>query len=325
MISRTMTFRLTVRDGSGGLSTDDMLLHVDGASGPFAVTYPNAAVVWPAGSSQIVTWDPAGSSDPPVSCSNVNVLLSLDAGLTFPTVLAANTPNDGSQAVTVPAGASSVLARVKVEAAGNVFFDVSDEDFVINQAPVITCPADITVDNDPGECAAAVDISATATDDQEKVTISCVPASGSSFAKGTTAVVCTATDPYGATDTCGLNVTVNDAEGPAIQNLSATPSVLAPPNHKMVDVTVAYDATDNCDAASLVSCMLTVSSNEPINSVGDGDTSPDWEIVDDRHLRLRAERTGTGKGRVYTVGVVCTDSNDNSSTMEVTLVKVLVD
>ena len=322
MIARTMTFRLTVRDGRGGLSSDDAQLDVDGSSGPFAVTSPNTAVVWPAGSSQTVTWDPAGSANPPVSCANVNLLLSLDGGSTFPLVLAANVPNDGSQTITLPSGASSAHARVKAEAVGNVFFDISDENFVINQAPVISCPGNVTVDNDPGECAAAVDFSATATDDQNNVTVSCIPASGSSFSKGTTAVACTATDPYGATDSCGFNVTVNDTEGPTIQNVSAAPSVLWPPSHKMVSVAVAYDAMDNCGATSLVSCTLTVSSNEPVNGLGDGDRAPDSQVLDAHHVRLRAERAGNGDGRVYTVGVACTDGSQNSGPPAVTLVNV---
>jgi hypothetical protein len=278
--------------------------------------------VWPVGTSQTVTWDPAGSAVAPVSCATVNILLSVDAGLTFPTVLAAATPNDGSQAVTLPPGVSSNFARVKVEAVGNVFFDISDEDFVVNAAPVISCPADITVDNDPGECAAAVTFAATATDDQASVSVACIPASGSSFVEGTTVVGCTATDVHGATDTCSFNVTVNDAEGPTVQNLSATPSVLWPPSHKMVDVLVAYTAVDNCDAASLISCTLTASSDEPVNGIGDGDRTPDWEVVDAHHLRLRAERAGTGDGRVYTVGVSCTDGGQNAGPSAVTLVYV---
>lgn len=322
MIARVMTFRLTVRDGQGGLDTDDMLLNVDGSSGPFAVKYPNNAVVWPADSSQTVTWDPAGSANAPVSCANVNLLLSLDGALTFPIVLAANTPNDGSQTITLPPGLSSNRARVKAEAVGNVFFDVSDEDFVINQAPEISCPANITVNNDPGECAAAVDFSASASDDQSDVAVSCVPPSGSSFGRGTTPVACTATDLFGATDTCGFDVTVNDAEGPTIRDLSATPKVLWPPNHKMVDVVIGYDATDNCDAASLVSCTLTVSSNEPEDGTGDGDQAPDWEVVDAHHVRLRAERAGNGNGRIYTIGVACTDGSNNSSSPADALVNV---
>jgi hypothetical protein len=90
----------------------------------------------------------------------------------------------------------------------------------------------------------------------------------------------------------------------------------------MVDVVIDYEATDNCDAASLVSCSLTVSSNEPANGTGDGDQEPDWEVLDAHHVRLRAERSGTGNGRTYTIGVACTDESQNSSTPAVTVVNV---
>src|SRR4029453_17250260 len=86
------------------------------------------------------------------------------------------------------------------------------------------------------------------TDDQT-ASVSCVPASGSSFPVGTTLVSCTATDPFGASDTCSFGVTVLDAEGPTIHSVSATPSVLSPPNHKMKAVTLQVDVSDNCDAS----------------------------------------------------------------------------
>ena len=319
-IGRTMTFRVTARDGRGGVSTDDMQLQVDGASGPFAVTSPNTAVVWLAGSSQTVTWDPAGTTNAPVSCSNVGILLSLDAGLTLPIVLAANTANDGAQAITVPSDASSIHARVKVAAAGNVFFDISDQDFVINQKPKITCPASVTVNNDPDQCGAVVNFAPTVSDDQSNVTVLCAPSSGSFFGKGTTHVVCTVADPYGAQDTCGFDVTVTDAQDPTISDLQATPSVLSPPNHKMVPVTISVTVTDNCDGAVLQSCtIISVSSNEPISGTGEGDTAPDWEITGNLTLRLRAERAGSGTGRTYTMTVQCTDNAGNRASRSTTV------
>jgi hypothetical protein len=79
----------------------------------------------------------------------------------------------------------------------------------------------------------------------------------------------------------------------------------------MVDVTVDYTVTHPCPGT----CVLAVSSNEPINGTGDGNTSPDWQIVDDHHVQLRAERAGNGSGRIYTVNITCTnDTNKLSST-----------
>jgi len=71
----------------------------------------------------------------------------------------------------------------------------------------------------------------------------------------------------------------------------------------MIPVTVNYTATDNCS----VGCVLSVSSNEPINGLGDGDTAPDWQVVDAHHVLLRSERSGKGSGRTYTITVTCTD------------------
>ncbi|HEV8253740.1 MAG TPA: hypothetical protein VGQ78_03225, partial [Vicinamibacteria bacterium] len=60
-------------------------------------------------------------------------------------------------------------------------------------------------------------------------------------------------------------------------------------------------------------CSLTVTSNEPVNGTGDGDTAPDWDIVDAHHVRLRAERAGDGTGRIYTVVAACQDLSGNLS------------
>jgi hypothetical protein len=80
----------------------------------------------------------------------------------------------------------------------------------------------------------------------------------------------------------------------------------------LVDVTVNYDVTDNCPLPAN-SCTLGVTSNEPINGTGDGNTSPDWIILDAHHVQLRAERAGNGNGRIYTIGITCIDTGGNSS------------
>ena len=93
----------------------------------------------------------------------------------------------------------------------------------------------------------------------------------------------------------------------------ATPSMLWPPDHKMVNVAIGYAVTDNCDPAPAITCGLGVASNEPIDGTGDGDTAPDWIVVDTHHVQLRSERAGNGNGRVYTVTVGCKDSKNNAS------------
>ena len=103
----------------------------------------------------------------------------------------------------------------------------------------------------------------------------------------------------------------------AITNLSANPCLLWPPNHKMRDITVKYSVGDNCPAPA--SCELSVTSNEPVNGSGDGNTSPDWEIIDDHHVSLRAERSGNSNGRVYTIKVTCKDQQGNTNTRTTTV------
>ena len=86
----------------------------------------------------------------------------------------------------------------------------------------------------------------------------------------------------------------------------------------MRDVTINYTSSDNCGVASC--SIISITSNEPVNGTGDGDTAPDWEIVDANHVRLRAERAGNGDGRTYTITVKCVDANGNMSIATTTVV-----
>jgi len=126
-VARILNFRLTVKDnhpGGGATKSDDMQVTVSAAAGPFTVTAPASSAAWTPGTTQTVTWDVSNTTNAPVNCSQVNILLSTDGGFTFPTVLAANTANDGSQDIIVPS-LPSTTCRVKVEAVGNIFFDIS--------------------------------------------------------------------------------------------------------------------------------------------------------------------------------------------------------
>lgn len=132
--ARTMNFRLTARDnkaGGGGLCAADMQVTVSDGGGPFKINMPSATgISWPGTSQQTVTWDVVGTNAAPVSCANVTIQLSTDGGLTFPTTLIASTPNDGSEQVILPSVATTT-ARIRVMAIGNIFYDMSDNNFAI--------------------------------------------------------------------------------------------------------------------------------------------------------------------------------------------------
>ena len=142
-LTRTMNFRAIARDnfvGGGGVNTDDMVLNVVDTGAPFAVTSQTTNVTWAAGTSETVTWDVAGTTANGINTANVRILLSTDGGTTYPQVLASSTSNDGSEAILVPYLTTS-QARIRVEAVGNVFFDISDVNFSVtgtNTAPTIS-------------------------------------------------------------------------------------------------------------------------------------------------------------------------------------------
>ncbi len=134
-VSRDLNFRLTVRDNSntsaGCFAFDDMLVSVDATAGPFVVNVPsNTGISWTEGSRQTVTWDVANTDATPINCSKVDILLSYDGGLSYPTLLVTNVDNDGSARVTIPEGTTST-AKIMVKSVGNVFFDISNNDFTI--------------------------------------------------------------------------------------------------------------------------------------------------------------------------------------------------
>lgn len=167
-VARTMNFDLTVRDNiatGGRYTTEDMIVTFEDVT-PFTVNSPNAVVNWAINSTQTITWEVGSTTNGTINCQNVNIKLSTDGGLTFPTTLASNTPNDGSQNVTIP-NSLSTTCRIMVEAADNIFYDVSNSNFIISTSGGATeyCPSTYTnpgsefisnvtfagIDNDSGD------------------------------------------------------------------------------------------------------------------------------------------------------------------------------
>ena len=144
--AREINLRVTVNDNhmisyqgstvpASGVASDDVRLTVVN-SGPFRLTSPNGPGAFAGGSSQTVSRDVAGTNQAPISTSNVKISLSTDGGQTFPIVVEPSTPNDGTQQVSLP-NIDTSQARMKVEAVGNVYFDVSDQNFSVNQNPLL--------------------------------------------------------------------------------------------------------------------------------------------------------------------------------------------
>jgi hypothetical protein len=163
-----------------------------------------------------------------------------------------------------------------------------------------------------------VSYTATATDIVDgSVAVHCDPASGSTFPIGTTTVQCTATDAHNNTADGSFTVTVGDTTPPVIVSITASPNSLWPPNHKMVAVTVTVVASDLVDPHP-ISHIVSISSNEPVNGQGDGNTSPDWVITGPLTANIRAERAG-GTERIYTLTIQTTDASGNSAFGTVTV------
>lgn len=153
-VARALNFRLTVRDnkaGGGANNSDNMKVNVTASAGPFVVNTPNTNVSWPAGSTQTVTWDVAGTTGNGINAANVDILLSTDGGNTYPVTIASAVPNDGSHSITVPSS-QGTQNRIMVKGSGNIFFDISNSNFEITggggtdtQAP--STPANLTTSN----------------------------------------------------------------------------------------------------------------------------------------------------------------------------------
>jgi uncharacterized repeat protein (TIGR01451 family) len=142
-------------------------------------------------------------------------------------------------------------------------------------------------------------------------TAACDVANGSTLSVSTTA---SSADDVNAVDNGSSDTFVVSNPAPVISGVSVDNMVLWPADHRMQDVQVSYTVSDNCGTAKVT---LSVTSNEPANGLGDGDTGPDWEVVGPNAVRLRAERSARGSGRVYTITITATDSAGNASTQTV--------
>ncbi|PWB21881.1 reprolysin-like metallopeptidase [Flavobacterium sp. HTF] len=134
-VARTLNFTLTGRDnaaqGTAQTNTDAMVVTVNANVGPFAVTSQNTDNIgWTNGTQQTITWSVNGTNTLAGS-ANVNIKLSTDGGLTYPVNLALNTPNDGSQTITVPTDIKNTNCRLLIEPTDNIYYAVNSKQFAI--------------------------------------------------------------------------------------------------------------------------------------------------------------------------------------------------
>ncbi len=153
--SRRMTFRCTVRDNNeagGGVAWKEVVFSTTDQAGPFRVLdFDGAGLRLPAGGETTIRWDVAGSDAPPVNCRLVNIRFSIDGGSTFPYLLAANTPNDGEAAVSIP-DTLTLRGRIMVEAADNIFYDLNNADLTVQANPDTTFSLQVNPAGIPLSC-----------------------------------------------------------------------------------------------------------------------------------------------------------------------------
>ncbi|MDA0205465.1 MAG: M12 family metallo-peptidase [Acidobacteria bacterium] len=350
---RTMTFRFTARDNlpaGGGVDYDTAIVNVVGT--PFFLTSPNGGETLNAGCTKTATWTVGGGSIAP----NANLLLSTDSGLTFPQTLASAVPNDGSEDFSVPCLASTA-ARLRAEGDGNIFFDVSDNDFAIAADPPevvfdgpefpegevddaceYTLAFSATVTDQCSVSAATVDVEfsvfgdigtiSNGTFQANQVDPQTVTVTDSALVSDLTSSPAIARALITVADGCTLeeqapyDVAVFDNTPPTI-DVELSPNVIWPPNHKMRTVNANVTVQDNCPVTGFT--LLSVDSDEPDEGTGDGDFPNDIQDVDaftaDTSFRVRAERSGLGDGRTYTATYAVEDGSENttqgSATVEV--------
>jgi hypothetical protein len=229
---RTMHFRLTARDarpGGGGVGSADTALVLAPNAGPFQVTSQDSAPVYTGGTAAPITWDVAGTDAAPVNAANVKISLSTDGGQSFPYVLSESTPNDGSESVTLP-NLATQKGRIRIEAVGNVFFDLNDADFTIRATPqvgVVGTPS-VQYSDTPAFTVSATDadsaasgLTATASGLPTGLSLVAGPAGTWSFSGRTTAapgdypVSVTVTDDTGLTGTTSFSIKVTPEDAQA--------------------------------------------------------------------------------------------------------------
>ncbi len=242
-------------------------------------------------------------TDPGLCAANVSYAVTVSDNCPGASVACA--PPSGS---VFPKGVTTVNCT-GVDASGNSVPCSFTVTVVDQEAPVLSCPAAVTHNTDPGSCSAPVSFTVTVADNCPGATFACAPPSGSTFAKGATTVNCAATDAAGNSAACSFPVTVVDAQYPAM-TVSVAPASLWPANKQMVDIAAVVNVSDTCAGASFV--LQSIADNEgsdPADVAGAAYGTPDLAF------QLRAKRISKSAPRIYTITYVATDGAGNATTV----------
>lgn len=250
--ARTLKFRLTARDsrtGGGGIMHPDsnLIVTVVNAGGAFAVTAPNTAVTWAGNSTQTVTWNVSGTTGSGINTANVKISLSTDGGYTYPTVLLSSTPNDGSQTITVP-NISTTTARIKVEAVGNIFFDISNTNFTITTSTGLTTITTSPVSPLSFCKGASLNVSYTVDAAANAGNVFTAQLSNSSGSFASPVNIGTLTATTAGTITCQIPLGTATGAGYRVRVISSNPSVIGSNNNS--NITVNSNPTPSISGAT---------------------------------------------------------------------------
>ena len=256
--ARAMNFRLSVRDNranGGAITNNDVLVTVNAINTtiPFAVTFPNTAVTWTTSSSQTVTWDVASTTASPISCANVNILLSNDGGYTYPYTLATAVPNTGTATITVPS-VLTTTARVRVEGAGNIFFDISNVNFsIVGGSAVLSSLSTNTIS--PTSICASASLNVSFTGDGPALSGNIYTAqlsnSVGSFTSPTTIGTLSSTSSSG-TIACTVSAGATAGTGYRIRVVSSTPAITGTDNGANLTILQTVGAAGAITGSSIV-------------------------------------------------------------------------